>query len=129
MEREGQRARHGLRLEVVPEALLPRPAAAAADLDEARADRDAEAEPAEEPEDRERRRRAPVVPGAEEDREEARLEELRLPAVAVEARPLAGLDDAKVEEPARGEDAREVAAGRRWAKACLLSTDRGRECD
>src|SRR5262245_31886525 len=81
-------ARVRLRLVVVDEAREVSPARVTAQLDEAGAEHDAYRKPAEEPEHdgrrRRRRERTQRPPRTEEYGDEPRLEELRLPAEAVE---------------------------------------------
>ena len=93
--RRRERARDRLRLEVKVEAGEVAPAGVAAQLDEARAPHDARREPAQEP-DRHGRAAAGAgtaarrASGHEEGAEEAGLDELELPAEAVERLPDAG---------------------------------------
>src|SRR5437867_7166618 len=96
-ERVGDR----LRLIVIEQTREVAPARIPPELDERGADHDPEDEPSEEPENLGRRRAAREGPcveqRAEEDRQEAGLEELDLPAVTVPI--LTDMDERHVERP------------------------------
>ena len=94
VEEPAQRSGHRLRLVVVVQAGQVAPARVAAHLDQPRAELDPEQQPAGHPE-RQHRRRDPVV--AEEDQQEAGLQQQRLPAERVPGLP--DVDDRQVERP------------------------------
>ena len=105
-----QRAGHRLRLEVEVEAGEIAPAGIAAQLDEPRAPHDPHRQPAQEPDDGARRRpareRPRVEERTEEDAEESGLDELELPAEAVE-----GLADVADRDLQRAEDRQHERVG------------------
>src|SRR5207248_7963119 len=102
-----------LRLVVIDEARQVPPAGVSANLDEPRAEHDPEDEPSEQPDDsrrwRQTRERARIEERAEEDREEAGLQELDLPAVAMPVLP--DVHEGEVERPEDGHEERVREAG------------------
>ena len=121
VEEPAQRVRHGLCFVVVVHARQIAPAAVSAQLDEAGPELDSKREPAEQDEGEDGRRN-PVV--AEEDRQEARLQEQRLPAEGVPT--LADVDDAEVQDPEQEPHEHGERGGSRLGEA---QDDRRREND
>ena len=115
MQVPGERVRVRLRLVVEDEAAEVAPARIAAQLDEAGAEHQPERQPAQQRDHERRRRVAAAREGMQaherrqEDREEARLEQQDLPAVAVEE--AAGVHVRHVEEPEPGQQRNVGEAG------------------
>ncbi len=134
VEDGAQRVRDRLGLVEEVETREIAPARVAADLDQSRAEHDPERQPAEEPEHERRgrppRERArPSRSGTQEDRQEARLEQLDLPAVAVPV--LADVDEGHVDDPQHGHgdrvgEAQQERDGERRARARTAPAAPGR---